>query len=76
MSKPPSLDEFVEENPSKPGFSSYLDTDLQPEVRQQLLDSKAGHADAERWLHKCYPEHSSVTQGMIGTWRRKNGWNH
>jgi len=67
----PSLDEFAATSRKPPGYRSYLDR-LPDDIRQQLIDSTAGHAAAVRWLHSL--GHTEATQQMVGNWRRKHGW--
>ena len=67
-----SLDEFAAANPRRtPGYGAYIDS-LPEDMRQQILDSKAGHATVAKWLHGL--GHERVTQQQVGNWRRRNGW--
>lgn len=71
MADKPSLDEFASSRKCKSGYASYLDG-LPDEVQAQILESSAGHCVVVDWLHGLGYERA--TQGIVGNWRRRNGW--
>lgn len=66
-----SLDEFAAGRRNKSGYASYIDG-LPENVREQILSSSAGHSVVTEWLHGLGYERA--TQGIVGNWRRRNGW--
>lgn len=66
-----SLEQFAAADTTRPGLVSLMDQ-LPEEVRDLILSSEVGHSGIARWLKSEGFE--GINQGMVGRWRRDNGW--
>jgi hypothetical protein len=66
----PSLDEFAGV-PGRRKGESYLDS-LPDDIQTQLIESKAGHTDAYRWLRSL--GYTEAGRKMVENWRNARGW--